>query len=224
MSVLKINGSIIETVIFDFDGTLAKLNIDFQRMREEVVKIIASYGIQTNLFKTNFVLEMINLATDILNSNSPQKAKMLREKAMTFIENIELRAAEEGELFAHTRELLTFLKAHNISRAVVSRNCEKAIFKAFPDILSYCDAVVCRDLVKNVKPNPHHLHTVMEKIKGTPTSTLMVGDHPLDIETGRQAGTFTAGVLTGHFQEIDFLRAGADLVLPRAVDLIKIFS
>ncbi|MGB4294006.1 MAG: hypothetical protein WBJ16_00015, partial [Smithellaceae bacterium] len=81
MSVLKINGSIIETVIFDFDGTLAKLNIDFQRMREEVVKIIASYGIQTNLFKTNFVLEMINLATDILNSNSPQKAKMLREKA-----------------------------------------------------------------------------------------------------------------------------------------------
>ena len=51
MSVLKINGSIIETVIFDFDGTLAKLNIDFQRMREEVVKIIASYGIQTNLFK-----------------------------------------------------------------------------------------------------------------------------------------------------------------------------
>jgi len=64
----------------------------------------------------------------------------------------------------------------------------------------------------------------MEKIKGTPTSTLMVGDHPLDIETGRQAGTFTAGVLTGHFQEIDFLRAGADLVLPRAVDLIKIIS
>jgi len=52
----------------------------------------------------------------------------------------------------------------------------------------------------------------------------MVGDHPLDIETGRQAGTFTAGVLTGHFQEIDFLRASADLVLPRAVDLIKMIG
>jgi len=45
MAVLKIKQSTIKTIIFDFDGTLAKLNIDFHRMRKAVGKLILSYGI-----------------------------------------------------------------------------------------------------------------------------------------------------------------------------------
>jgi phosphoglycolate phosphatase len=52
----------------------------------------------------------------------------------------------------------------------------------------------------------------------------MVGDHPLDIETGRNAGTLTAGVLTGHFQEDDFMTAGANLVLSQALDILKLLG
>ena len=224
MGSLKINGNIIKAVIFDFDGTLAKLNIDFQHMRKEVLQIALSYGIGPNLLETKFVLEMINTVSDKLSLNSTRESEYFKNEAMNFIENMETRAAEDGELFENTKELLTVLKANGLSTAVVSRNCEKAIFLVFPDILMYCNAVVCRDKVANVKPHPQHLHTAINILRASPPCTLMIGDHPLDIETGRNAGTFTAGVLTGHHLEIDFLNAGADLVLAEASDLIKMIK
>ena len=224
MAPLIIKGSLIKTVIFDFDGTLAKLNIDFARMRREVVRIIASYGVDVSEIKASFVLEMIAAAAAVLGSNSPQKAQLLRREAMGFVENIEMQAARQGELFPPTRELLSFLKAKNISRAVVSRNCQKAIFKVFPEILCYCDVVICRDAVEKVKPDPLHLRAALHQIRGDAASALMVGDHPLDIEAGQQAGTLTAGVLTGNFQEADFRQAGADIVMSQASCLMEMIA
>ncbi|MBN1474752.1 MAG: HAD family hydrolase [Syntrophaceae bacterium] len=224
MGFLKINDNIIKAVIFDFDGTLAKLNIDFQYMRKEVLRIASSYGIGPNLLKTKFVLEMINTVSDELNLKSAQESENFKKETMNFIEYLEIRAAKDGELFENTKKLLICLKANGLSTAVVSRNCEKAICLVFPDILKYCDAVVCRDKVANVKPHPQHLHTAINVIRASPPCTLMIGDHPLDIETGRNAGTFTAGVLTGHHLENDFLKAGADLVLAEAGDLIRMIK
>jgi phosphoglycolate phosphatase-like HAD superfamily hydrolase len=41
----------------------------------------------------------------------------------------------------------------------------------------------------------------------------MVGDHPTDIQAGRQAGMKTIGVLTGRTQREGFEKAGADYIL-----------
>lgn len=221
MAVLKINDTEIKTVIFDFDGTLAELNIDFACMRQEVMRIIASYGIEPADIQTGFILEMMEAAAHLLKKDTESKAQQFRRETMNFIENIEMQAARKGELFPSTREFLSFLRLNDISSAVVSRNCQRAVFTVFPDILSFCAAVVCRDAVEKVKPDPFHLYAALEKIKGHATSTLMVGDHPLDIEAGRRAGIFTAGVLTGNFQAEDFRKAKADIVLPRASSLMN---
>ena len=77
MAALKINGIFIKTVVFDFDGTLAKLNIDFKQMRDAVLKLISSYGIARNYLQTDFVLEMINTSKEILSKSSPKKLKYL---------------------------------------------------------------------------------------------------------------------------------------------------
>jgi len=68
MAVLKIKQSTIKTIIFDFDGTLAKLNIDFHRMRTAVGKLILSYGITRDELHTDFVLEMIDSCRSNLKS------------------------------------------------------------------------------------------------------------------------------------------------------------
>jgi hypothetical protein len=74
MAAIKIKGISIETIIFDFDGTLAKLNIDFKLMRDAVLKLISSYGIERNYLQTDFVLEMINTAKEILSQEFPSKS------------------------------------------------------------------------------------------------------------------------------------------------------
>ena len=224
MAALKINGIFIKTVVFDFDGTLAKLNIDFKQMRDAVLKLISSYGIARNYLQTDFVLEMINTSKEILSKSSPQKAEIFTNKAIKMIEAMEIEAAINGELFPQTKELFTCLKLSGISTGVITRNCEKAIKTVFSDILFYCDVVVCRDMVKNVKPNPEHLNKALQMLNTSANTTLMIGDHPLDIQTGRNAGTYTAGVLTGHFRKSDFLNAGADLLLYKASDLLNMIN
>ena len=224
MAVLKIKQSTIKTIIFDFDGTLAKLNIDFHRMREAVLRLILSYGITRDELRTDFVLEMIDSAAAILNQRSPHISKKFFDEANSIIEKIEIEAAENGELFDRTKELLNSLKSLKISCGVITRNCAKAVKIVFPDILSYCPVVVCRDAVNKVKPHPEHLNMALNKLGGSAKHTLMIGDHPLDIKTGRRAGTKTCGVLTGNFQKNDFIEAGADLILPHAADILNIIK
>lgn len=224
MATLKIKDIIINTIIFDFDGTLAKLNIDFKLMRDAVLKLISSYGIERNYLQTDFVLEMINTSKEILSKSSPQKAEIFTNKAIKMIEAMEIEAAANGELFPQTKELFTRLKLSRISTGVITRNCDKAIKTVFPDISSYCEVVVCRDIVNNVKPHPEHLNKALQMLNSLAGNTLMIGDHPLDIETGRKAGTRTAGVLTGNFQKSDFLSAGADLILSQASDLLNMIN
>jgi phosphoglycolate phosphatase len=222
MAVLKIKQSTIKTIIFDFDGTLAKLNIDFYQMREAVLELILSYGINRDEMHTDFVLEMINAATSILNQISPQKAETFNYEANDIIENIEIEAANHGALFDLTRELLSGLNSREISCGIITRNCTKAIKIVFPDILSYCPVVICRDDVNNVKPHLEHLTMALKRLDSYPQNTLMIGDHPIDIETGRNAGTFTGGVLTGRCQRNDFIEAGADIILSQAADILNI--
>ncbi|MFA5323528.1 MAG: HAD family hydrolase [Smithella sp.] len=224
MTELKIKQSTIKTIIFDFDGTLAKLNIDFQKMREAILVLISSYGIAGDQLHTDFVLEMIDGAFEILNQRSQHEAKKFLGEANALIEKIEIQAADNGELLDRTKELLTSLKLRKISCGIITRNCAKAVQIVFPDILSYCTVVVCRDNVKNVKPHPEHINSALNKLGGSAKHTLIIGDHPLDIKTGRNAGTWTCGVLTGRCQKNDFIDAGADIILAQAADILNIFG
>lgn len=52
----------------------------------------------------------------------------------------------------------------------------------------------------------------------SPAEVVVIGDTPLDIEAGMEAGTRTAGVATGPFSADDLTRAGADLVLQSLAD------
>lgn len=224
MTYLKINNMAIQTVIFDFDGTLAKLTIDFRQMRRDVLKIISSFGMDTSAIASQHVLEMVDEAAASIKAISSLQREMFLAEANAVIENIELAAAAHGELFERTKELLTELNLKNIHCGIITSNCRKAVCTIFPDIISYCPVVVCRDDVRRYKPHPDHLNKALQILQKPPSNALMVGDHLLDVLTGLNAGTKTAGVLTGIFQEEDFVRAGADIVLSQAADLLDFIA
>ncbi len=224
MAILTIKELKIKNIIFDFDGTLAKLNINFDLMRKTIQEIISSYNIEPNNLHSVFILEMIKEASSILNQRSAIEAEIFSHNAFNAIEKIEIAAADNGRLFNRTKELLSGLRLRDLPFAIITRNCANAISRIFPDISSYCPVVICRNDVTNVKPHPEHLNKALQILKGTPQNTLMVGDHPLDIKAGRNAGTFTAGVLTGRCLKDDFIKAGADFILTEAADILKMIS
>ena len=60
---------------------------------------------------------------------------------------------------------------------------------------------------------------------GVSTSAcLMIGDTPVDILTGKNAGAQTVGVLCGFGEEKELEQAGADLILNSTADLVNLLS
>ena len=164
-------------------------------------------------FGERYLLEIIDEVYQILWKKNPSGADAFYQEAHQILHEIEMKAAEEGKLIPGTEATLKTLRKKEIKVGIITRNCEDAVRKVFPDINDFCDVFVSRNLVKRVKPHPDHLTYVMESLKTSGEESVMVGDHIIDIQAGKRVGMKTIGVLTGRTKKEEFEKAGADYVL-----------
>jgi phosphoglycolate phosphatase len=203
----------IRAFIFDFDGTLAVLNIDFSFMRGKVFDLMKRYGVVEELVEERYLLEIIDEVYQILSKKDPSSAEDFYQKAHQILHEIEMKAAEKGSLIPGAERALKKLGRNGIKIGIITRNCEEAVRKVFPNINDFCDVFVSRNSVKKVKPHPDHLTYVMESLKVLGQESVMVGDHIIDIQAGKKVGMKTIGVLTGRTKKEEFEKAGADYIL-----------
>jgi phosphoglycolate phosphatase len=206
----------IKAVIFDFDGTLAVLNIDFSLMRERIFDLMRCYGIGEETIQEKYLLEIIDEVYQILWEKNSSHAEAFYQESHQILHEVEMKAAEEGKLIRGTEATLRKLRDEGIKIGIITRNCEDAVRKVFPNIDDFCDVFVSRNSVKKVKPHPDHLAYVMESLNISERESVMVGDHVIDIQAGKKVGMKTVGVLTGRINKEEFQRAGADYVLKDA--------
>ena len=214
----------IKAFIFDFDGTLAVLNIDFSFMRGKVFDLMKRYGVSEELVEERYLLEIIDEVYQILWTKDPSGAEDFYQKAHQILHEIEMKAAEKGSLIPGTEATLRSLRKKEIKVGIITRNCEDAVRKVFPNIDEYCDVFVSRNSVKKVKPHPDHLTYVMESLKISGEESMMVGDHIIDIQAGKRVGMKTIGVLTGRINKEEFEKAGADYILRDASEVCKLLE
>jgi len=214
----------VKAVTFDFDGTLAVLNIDFSLMRERIFDLMRHYGIQEKLIQEKYLLEIIDEVYQVLCKTNPPKAEDFYQKAHDILHKVEMKAAETGMLIPGTEAALKKLRDKGIKIGIITRNCEDAVRKVFPDINDFCDVFVSRNSVKKVKPHPDHLTYVMESLKISGEESVMVGDHIIDVQAGKRVGMKTVGVLTGRTEKEEFERAGADYILRDASEIFGLLE
>jgi phosphoglycolate phosphatase len=212
----------IKAVIFDFDGTLAVLNIDFDGMREQVFELVKHFGVEEKWITERYLLEIIDEVYSILGGKEPFRAEQFYQKAYQILYEVELRAAEKGRLIPGVEGTLTFLRGIGIKVGIITRNCEEAVRKVFPDIDACCDVFISRNSIKRVKPHPDHLSTTMKALNVLKEEAVMIGDHTIDIHAGKRVGMKTIGVLTGRTKKEEFEKAGADNVLSDATEICKL--
>lgn len=191
-------------------------------MRQAVLDLIVSYAVPMNGLNNLYVLEMIKAAQKLIYETHPSKEEGFAKQAITLITKIEIEAAGKGELISGTRDMLAELRKRNIKAGVVTRNCQAAVTMVFPDISNYCNTVITREMTRNVKPHPEHLLVALQSLGVAPESSSMVGDHPMDIKIGKDAGTLTIGVLSGYSTSDDLMKAGADIIIDKAADILGI--
>ncbi len=212
----------VRAVVFDFDGTLAVLNIDFSLMRERVFELIREYGVKETTIRERYLLEIIDEVCPIIWEENASGAKEFYEKAHRILHEVELEAAEKGRLIPGAEETLQTIRKQGLKVGIITRNCEEAVRKVFPAIEEYCDVFVSRDSVDKVKPHPNHLNTALNALEVSGEEAAMVGDHLIDIQAGKRVGMMTIGVLTGRIKREEFEEAGADYILRDVTEVYEL--
>ncbi len=209
----------IAAMVFDFDGTLAELVLDFGVMKDRVADLAGRRLPERPSPNAVPVLEWVDMLAGRIAENNGDKDVFFAE-AHDLIIDMEVEAARRGRLFPFARPLLSDLAGRGLRLGVVTRNCRRAVDTVFPDAASYVPVMLSREETDRVKPDPSHLLHALGLLGVAPERALMVGDHPMDIATGRAAGALTAGVASGRVSRDGLAEAGPDHVADNAEALV----
>ena len=202
----------IRAMVFDFDGTLARLTIDFALMKRKLAALASAFLPRPPAPGPTPALEWLDELAARIGAEDPDHGNEFHSRGRLVITAMELDAAKEGELFPGTRPLLAMLARRGVRTGIITRNCTAAVRRVFPDVRESCGVFVPREDAPRVKPDPAHLLAALAALDTPPHDALMVGDHPLDIETARRAGAKSAAVASGATGSEALSGAGPDFL------------
>jgi len=209
----------LETILFDFDGTLIDIKIDFPKMKNEVLSLGKQYGVLPN--PELYILEAIDHIYNELLAQDNYLADIFKKQAIDILVEIEVSATANAKAFFGADKTLRQIRSKGIKVGIVTRNCRPAVLKSSEMAGLEYDLLLTRDDVKKVKPDPQHLLDALNLLGSQASNSIMVGDHPMDILAGKKAGMRTIAVLTMKNRE-DFDEVSPDLILNNVSDILEI--
>ena len=217
----KILSMNIRLIIFDFDGTLGDTRRNIvttlqQTMQEKHLPVIdearcaATIGLTLkDSFKTLF----------------PQLTdEEAEECAATYRRIFEVNKKKMvPQLFPHVAETLAELQQRGITMSVASSRSNASLCGFLKDmgIERYISYVLGADDVTMPKPDPEPVLKTLAALCFAAEETIVVGDMPVDILMGRNAGTRTYGVTYGNASRQQLEEAGANFVIDDMEELIN---
>ena len=188
-----------DTFLFDLDGTLVTMELDFAQIRKKVDAIVVSHRYPESLLDAQMsTLEAIRTAADYLRIHG-MDWKSLKREADDYLEAVEVEAASKAIPIEGAKGVLKLLKKEKRKVGIITRNNSNVAWRVLEksSFSLYVDTVLTRDDVENVKPHPDHILSALRELGSTAERTVVVGDHHYEIDAGNAAGCFTVGVLTG---------------------------
>ena len=162
-----------DAVVYDLDGTLVDLDVDWNAVARDVLEVYESAGVEP---PSRELWDLLGAASDV----------GLGEEVEATIAAHERDGAETAPRLAHADELLE----QGVPVGVCSLNCEGACRIALErhDLAGAVEAVVGRDTVATRKPDPEPLLETVRKLEADPERALFVGDSDRDRLTAERAG------------------------------------
>ena len=191
----------INTILFDLDGTLADTALDLAnalneiRLKNELPKLPIETIRPTVSLGGN---AMIKLAFD-LEEGDLGFTEIRNQFLNHYLENI----ANETKLFDGMENVLLEIEDNNQTWGIVTN---KSAWLTTPLIEALAldkraACVVSGDTLEQRKPHPAPILHACELIDSEPSATVYIGDAERDIEAGRRAGTKTLVALYCYIAE-----------------------
>jgi len=211
----------IRAILFDMDGTLVETKIDFAHMKREMLALASKHGIPEREAAELDILGIVDLI--LSKQEDAEEARQIREYAFRKLEEIELENIEEAREVPGASEVVSVLREKGIKIAIVTRNSRRVGYLSLEKTGIVPDLFLSRDDVRNAKPHPDHVQAALISFGVEPSQAIMVGDHWMDIQAGKAAGTKTIGFLRVDRPEDFFERYSPDLIIRDLRELLQHF-
>ena len=163
----------IKGVIFDLDGTLIQLPIDYQKIQKSLKEFF------------NVSNDLIPLIPKIIELSKNDQNKI--KTSFDLICREEISVSNNFKIMNGTLEILKFYKSKNVSLSLVTMQCKDALKKILEEmeISDLFDSLISRnesfDRQKQIKLS-------LKNINLQASEVLVVGDRINDIESAKKVG------------------------------------
>lgn len=211
----------VKAVIFDMDGTVANTLTSIAGFGNAALEAHRLKTFPVDRYRT-FVgngadILMRRMLTAAKGDYTEEDVKALRK---TYDALYESDPTKDVKPYPGIVELLQKMRENNVKAAVLSNKpdnmtcyiAEKLFTRLFDVVHGQREGVP-------KKPDPSAALLLCEELGVTPAECLYVGDSGVDMQTGQNAGLFTAGVTWGFRDEKELEENGADTLVHNAEEL-----
>lgn len=213
----------VKAVIFDLDGTLTDTLEDLAAsVNGALVKFghpvhdIESYKYFVGTGTANLIRKAFPEGTD--------EAELAAARQM-FFEHYGVHYLDKTRPYEGINEMLEELLSRGIKLAVCSNKIQHMTEKV-ADVL-FRGKFICvfgQNDRFPIKPDPAAPLYIMERLGVSPDETVFVGDSGVDMQTGKNSGCKSLGVLWGFRTRDELLENGADALAEKPQDILNIIE
>lgn len=209
----------ISTVLFDLDGTI----LDTNKLMVKSMQFALKKHLDLNISDE----EIHGFFGEPLTTTISRYTKNGVQTILDTFRNYDL---EHHELLTHffpgTKELIRQLHFQGINIGIVTSKHRFMASKCnhLAELDQYINTIVTFDDVTKVKPDPEPIMKALTQLEVQPSTTIMVGDSPADIQSAKRAGTYSAAVKWSVFPMNMLLQEQPDYILNMPSDLISVIN
>lgn len=210
----------MKTLILDFDGTIADTRTSIIKTIQATLQELGCAHVNEDEIQKKIGLPLKDTFVDVahLEHDILEKAiKLYRQKYNDI-------CFECVSLFPNVKDVLSQLHKRGVTIAVASSKGKEALLTLLKhlDIHDYVTMALGEQDVKNKKPAPDMVLTIIERTGALPSETLVVGDTVYDIAMGQAGNCLTAGVTYGNNTRFELEEQGPNYILNDFSELLNI--
>ncbi len=204
-------------VIFDLDGTLIHTTIDFAAMKSGVLRILVEAGVPRGALDPLRTTTENQLRGVAYLAGHGGDAEGALDRTSALMSDVEMHGVLATRPINSAAAAVAALRGMHLRVGVLTRGSRAYSTQALrsADLWHLIEWMVCRDDFpeEEAKPSSLALHRAAAGLGLKAEECIMVGDHLMDLECARAAGSAFAGVLTGSGDEALWRREGVRLIV-----------
>lgn len=209
----------IETVLFDLDGTIIDTN---DLIINSFLHVMEGWEHSAPWTREQIIPHMGGTLEQQFRTFSGQEDVAEYIKGYRAYNDIHLEAMVNP--FPYVNEVVEALHQAGIVMGVVTTKIRPSTLKTLErfDLTKYMKSIVTVTDVTHPKPHAEPVLKAIKELNADPAKTLMIGDSPVDIQSAKNAGALAAGVAWSLKGEAVLNQYGPDYMLHDMRDLLDL--